>query len=178
MVKYYWDTNDNKEKTLEEIKVSLNASIPDDPDLEFVGIYEIRNTPEPSYDPLREFLQWQIKNTREFGKDVYYREWEVFPLPAGQVQENLQKQSGIIKESCKNKVKELLNETAKQYDYDDIISACSYTNSTVQAYKEEAERFVKFRDDVWELYYSIMNEGVPETTEGFLEQFPKYEDYE
>ena len=43
-----------------------------------------------------------------------------------------------------------INNGAKEWGYDDIVSAVSYATSTNPQYVAEAEALTKWRDDVWE----------------------------
>lgn len=50
-----------------------------------------------------------------------------------------------------------LDSIAQEYGYDSIISACSYANSTVEAFSREAKAFIKLRDDTWLVVNEIIS---------------------
>lgn len=73
------------------------------------------------------------------------------------------------KENLANAVRNRLDVFAQQYGYDNIISACSYVNSTVPAFANEAHTFIKLRDSTWVVANKILSDigdgTVPSTIE-------------
>lgn len=62
----------------------------------------------------------------------------------------------IIKE-IKNRVQQLLDDTARQKNYDNGVSLASYANSTIDSFKQEALSFIKWRDTVWNTCYHYLD---------------------
>ena len=54
-------------------------------------------------------------------------------------------------------ITKLLNDKAKEKNYDDAVSCCSYYNSGIENFKNEAQKFSKWRDEVWTVCYDLMN---------------------
>jgi hypothetical protein len=55
-------------------------------------------------------------------------------------------------------VQRYLNNTAIQYGYNNIISACTYTNSSNLIFSAESQAFVLWRDAVWTFCYSYLSD--------------------
>ena len=53
---------------------------------------------------------------------------------------------------CESAIQSYLNSEAKDKNYDDIMSACSYA-SAPNPYQDEAITFVTWRGDVWAYWY-------------------------
>lgn len=64
-----------------------------------------------------------------------------------------------------------LDALARERGYDSIAAACSYNNSTVAKYREEAAYAVKARDSMWMKLFQIFNEAESGTRDkaGFFE---------
>ena len=62
----------------------------------------------------------------------------------------------IIQE-IKDRVQRLLDDTARQRNYDTGISLASYANSTIDSFKQEALSFIEWRDTVWDTCYHYLD---------------------
>ena len=51
-----------------------------------------------------------------------------------------------------------LDDLAKERQYDNIVSAISYANSTVESYRNEAVHCMTVRDSVWKAWSDFLNE--------------------
>jgi len=76
-------------------------------------------------------------------------------------------------------IQQKLDEKAKEYQYDNILSAATYYNSTNSKFKADAEAFVKWRDDVWVWAYDLLDkvkkaEIEKPTLENILSQIPNF----
>lgn len=77
-------------------------------------------------------------------------------------------------------IQKYLDDTVKQRGYDNIVSACSYSNSTDEIFKNEAEACIRWRDTVWRTCYNILdnvkagNEKIP-TAEELISRLPTLE---
>ena len=59
--------------------------------------------------------------------------------------------------SIKDNSQKLLDDFAKTRGYDDIKSACTYFNSTVEHYRVESARCIYLRDIIWNTLYVYLN---------------------
>jgi len=55
-------------------------------------------------------------------------------------------------------VKDLLNSTAKEKGYDNTLSIASYVSSVNQIWRAEAETFISWRDQIYNLVFAKYNE--------------------
>jgi len=62
----------------------------------------------------------------------------------------------VVKKAMVDAVQFLLDETAKTRNYDNILSLCTYANSTIQKFKNEGQAGVNWRDACWATCYQIM----------------------
>lgn len=66
-----------------------------------------------------------------------------------------------------------INDQAKEWGYDDIVSAASYISSTNAAYASDALTLISWRDDVWAWATNALSTVTPgETAGGFLANLP------
>jgi hypothetical protein len=67
-----------------------------------------------------------------------------------------------------------INDGAKQWGYDDIVSAISYLTSTVPQYTAEAKALNQWRDEVWAWAIpALKNANAGETAGQFLATMPE-----
>lgn len=67
-----------------------------------------------------------------------------------------------------------INDGAKEWGYDDIVSAVSYIASTNPQYAAEGQALNKWRDDVWEWAIPALDSVTPGETAGqFLADMPE-----
>lgn len=55
-----------------------------------------------------------------------------------------------------NAIGTLLDDTAKEKNYDGAVACCSYYNSTNDQFREEAQKFSVWRDSVWGTCYEMI----------------------
>jgi len=72
-----------------------------------------------------------------------------------------------------------LDDKAKERDYDNIVSACSYANSTNAKFKAEANALSVWRDQVWEyaaqqLALVVSGQIEQPTIDDFIESLPAF----
>lgn len=85
-----------------------------------------------------------------------------------------------FKEQTETYIAKELQDFAKKYDYDSIISMISYNNSNVEQYKLDAEKAINYRDVIWEYHYNFINQlekDIKEekiTTIDFTEYYKNY----
>ena len=75
----------------------------------------------------------------------------------------------------------LLESKAKSYGYDNLLSACSYTASTVPKFQAESTAFNAWRDAVWETAFTALaahqQSGVFPKPDDFIATLPTYESF-
>jgi hypothetical protein len=76
-----------------------------------------------------------------------------------------------VTELCKKSVYNLLDQTAKTYDYRDFSEVAQFVQSGT--WKAEAEGLLAWQDEVWVKAYELLKEPVT-SVDGFLAQLPKY----
>lgn len=109
---------------------------------------------EPRSDGTRQF---QIKKPKE-------------PTEAGKM-ENL-------KNSIISVVQDVLDDTAKSRGYDNGFALASYSYSTDEIFRQEAQAYIEWRDKTWRYCYDLLdkflnNEIEQPTIEYVLENMPK-----
>ena len=84
-----------------------------------------------------------------------------------------------IVQEIKDRIQLLLDDTARQKNYDNGVSLASYANSTIDSFKQEAISFIEWRDAVWNTcyhYLDLFNKGEYEftTVSDFLSLLPTF----
>lgn len=84
-------------------------------------------------------------------------------------------------EAFKEKIQEVLDTTAREKGYDNIVSACSYAGFD-NPFRAEGEKFGKWRSEVWSKGYAILKditEGhrkLPKSFKEILDELPILEE--
>jgi hypothetical protein len=92
--------------------------------------------------------------------------------PLGFHKLNLNEYSDVITNTLESK--------AKEYQYDNIVSACSYSNSTIEQYKKESIAFIAWRDYLWSVSLQeakIALDNIPISINEFIDSLPTYESF-
>src|SRR5574344_586057 len=79
----------------------------------------------------------------------------------------------IIK-AINNSVKTKLDQVAIDRGYDSAISIASYANSTIQAFKDEATKFITYRDSVWDAINKYLNKSGDKSLDEAMEVIPAF----
>lgn len=74
-----------------------------------------------------------------------------------EIQEPEQPTVEQIIQEIKDRIQLLLDDTARQKNYDNGISLASYANSTIDSFKQEALSFIEWRDTVWNTCYHYLD---------------------
>ena len=127
--------------TLTELSRRFNASIPEGLE-EINGYFKLHQGTYPEHGPYDSVVIDKIR--KKNGK--YYQNFKVIP-------EELESKKARLKAY----VKQYLDETVQEKDYDSIENACSYASSTNPTFASEAQKAIKFRDDVWVKVYELLN---------------------
>lgn len=95
------------------------------------------------------------------------------------VQLTLSEKSSKINDALTSYVKDRLDDFAYTRGYDDIVSVCTYANSTVEQYAIEAHRCVELRSQMWVVLQQIINDidaevlPAPDNIQELLPLFPE-----
>lgn len=74
-----------------------------------------------------------------------------------EIQEPEQPTVEDIVQEIKDRIQLLLDDTARQKNYDNGVSLASYANSTIDSFKQEALSFIQWRDTVWNTCYHYLD---------------------
>lgn len=74
-----------------------------------------------------------------------------------EIQEPEQPTVEDIVQEIKDRIQLLLDDTARQKNYDNGVSLASYANSTIDSFKQEALSFIQWRDTVWNKCYHYLD---------------------
>lgn len=84
--------------------------------------------------------------------------WQVINLSGEELQQAQQKEQERIRNEIIFSTQKRLDLFARTRNYDGILSACSYVNSTNLKFKAEGEYCVSARDATWQKLYDILAE--------------------
>ena len=74
-----------------------------------------------------------------------------------EIQEPEQPTVEEIIQEIKDRIQQLLDDTARQKNYDNGVSLASYASSTIDSFKQEALSFIQWRDTVWNTCYHYLD---------------------
>ena len=84
-----------------------------------------------------------------------------------------------LKQSLTSAVQKHMDNTAKERNFDDILSLCTYATSAKPKFKAEGQAGVEWRDDVWLYCYAELEKvlagerGTP-TTQDLIDELPVF----
>jgi hypothetical protein len=117
----------------------------------------------PDYDPATHAV-------REAAPVGGVQQWEVYALPAEEAAANQASAAQSLQQSIVDATQRRLDDFACTRNYDGILSACTYSTSTVPKFATEGQYAVEARDATWAKLYSILDEvnaGTRPITSGF-----------
>lgn len=117
------------------------------------------NIPPPNTTKENEFLFWS-------------GDWSLVILPKNE--------NNILFNStddCIKYVEQLMDFKAKEYGYDNILSACSYKDTSNEKFAKEGKAFSLWRDAIWSKTFELIDEIKNGTKkfEDFISNLPKLE---
>lgn len=125
-----------------------------------------KNIPEDAVEITHE--EWQALLKAQSEGQIIQSDKKGYPKavnPPAPTKEKLMEQyKAITQINC--------DKLAKEWGYDSLAEATSYTNSTVPQYKAEAEALIIWRDLVWVKVEEIEKEKIPKTMDDFLALLP------
>jgi hypothetical protein len=124
-----------------------NFNTLDDASLSEHGYYPYYPSPVPSYDPATQ----GIEQTFAFNGTYVSDTWTVFDLMAEE------KAAYVLVRLTEigREIGSFLDKQVSVKQYDSILSATSWTLSTISTYKAEGEAATAYRDTVWGMFYNM-----------------------
>lgn len=136
---------------LPESRITVsNFNALDDASLATYGFYPYTQSPAPSYDPATQRIEQSFLFDGTNVSDV----WTVVDLTAGE------KQAYVVERLIQigNSIGSFLDQQVASKQYDSILSATSWTMSSITTYKSEGEQATVYRDLVWGRFYSLVHD--------------------
>ena len=84
------------------------------------------------------------------------QQWEVYALPAEEAAANQASAAQSLQQSIVDATQRRLDDFACTRNYDGILSACTYSTSTVPKFATEGQYAVQARDATWDTLYQFM----------------------
>lgn len=128
----------------------------------------------------------EIKNEsiilQDDGRGIYIKEWFTDSIPTQKDVDDWLNDPLIKLQHAQRQVedylRELIDSKPTEKGYDNILTLMSYTNSTNEQWKAEADSFIAWRDSVFEycygVLYKVQNAEIPmPTIEEFITNLPE-----
>ena len=116
-------------------------------------VYPLTPTELPAYDPITHGVR--AATPVKVGND-WHQAWEVYPLPAEDVEANQAAAAQALQQSIVDATQQRLDDFARTRNYDGILSACTYATSAVPKFAAEGQYAVQARDATWAALYAFM----------------------
>ena len=140
------------------------------------GYFYIFPTPKPAFNEDTQYVREIAPELTGLGH--YEQRFEVVALPAEVVAENAAAKYAAFQVQVVDAIQARLDNFAKTRNYQGIISACSYVNSSVPRFAADAAYCVSARDNTWDTLHTLLAEVqaetrvIPETVQGVLDLLP------
>jgi hypothetical protein len=144
-------------------KLYPNNSFPASGHIDLPEVQSYVPSTTPDYDPATHAV-------REAAPMGGVQQWEVYALPAEEAAANQASAAQSLQQSIVDATQRRLDDFACTRNYDGILSACTYSTSTVPKFATEGQYAVEARDATWAKLYSILDEvnaGTRPITSGF-----------
>lgn len=117
------------------------------------------------------YFRWDIPQINEFATNLVNSSASI-TRPVKPAKTTADEIAQIVYEIT-NAITIRLDKFALERGYDNIVSACSYVNSTVPSYVAEAQRCIELRDNTWQAFNNIVPSITAETVmSDILSQLP------
>ncbi len=130
-------------------KLFPSKSFPADGQIDTPEVSSYAPAPTPQYNPATHAV-------REAAPVGGVQQWEVYSLPAEEVEANQAAADQALQQSIVDATQQRLDEFARTRNYDGILSACTYATSAVPKFAAEGQYAVQARDATWAALYQFM----------------------
>lgn len=130
-------------------KLYPNNSFPADGQIDTPEVSSYAPAPTPQYNPATH----AVRDAAPVGG---VQQWEVYPLPAEEVEANQAAAAQALQQSIVDATQQRLDDFARTRNYDGILSACTYATSAVPKFAAEGQYAVQARDATWAALYAFM----------------------
>ena len=130
-------------------KLYPNKSFPADGQIDTPEVSSYAPSTTPDYDPATHAV-------REAAPVGGVQQWEVYALPAEEVEANQAAAAQALQQSIVDATQQRLDDFARTRNYDGILSACTYATSAVPKFAAEGQYAVQARDATWAALYQFM----------------------
>lgn len=140
------------------------------------GYFYIFPSPPPTFDPLTHSIREISPELTNLGH--YEQRWETVDLPLEVVANLAAAKYAAFQVQVVDAIQARLDNFAKTRNYQGILSACSYVNSSVPRFAADAAYCVSARDNTWDTLHTLLAEVqaetrvIPETVQGVLDILP------
>lgn len=138
-------------------EMSLPVDLTNDDSLPSGFVY-VNPVDLPAYDRTTHRVE---EITPQLDGDKWVVVWDVIALSA----QELEVAAKLLQDNVTAQVQLRLDTFARTRFYDNMLSACTYANSSVPRLKAEGQYCVDARDATWEMLFGILNEVVAGTRE-------------
>ena len=146
----YYATQDQFGLTFDQVrKLYPSKSFPADGQIDTPEVSSYAPAPTPQYNPATHAV-------REAAPVGGVQQWEVYPLPAEEVEANQAAAAQALQQSIVDATQQRLDDFARTRNYDGILSACTYATSAVPKFAAEGQYAVQARDATWAALYQFM----------------------
>lgn len=119
--------------------------------LEEYGVFTLAETPRPNVNKSTHKV---IEKQPQFVDGVWTQAWDIVELTEGEKLQLMQN----LKIQIADHVQRRLDKCARNREYDNILSLCSYATSKFPRFQVEGQIGVDLRDQTWAKLYEILAE--------------------
>ncbi len=116
-------------------------------------VYPLVRTEQPAFDPITQGVR---AATPVLIDGHWTQQWEVYPLPAEEVEANQAAAAQALQQSIVDATQQRLDDFSRTRNDDGILSACTYATSAVPKFAAEGQYAVQARDATWAALYQFM----------------------